>query len=665
MEKININKMFEKMPWIVLLFVAFLTIGFASFSSNNNLKSLAQVTPALRWQISNFYKTSATNNGDSNYENDNIDTLSTGVYLPNDDSTVTYRIDLINLGVDEGGILQILGLPDNIEAELTDYTLGQKICDNNNCGKLARKTFYMTLKYKQGGRDSSVTTYPLDLTLDFRNAYNISYDGFVNTQGLETSILAGDTKTIVFDNNTSIPIDVSVTGALGSYNSPNLTISNATENIVIYKKHLITYVLNGGTQADGQVTTISSNETVTLLEPTKPEYHFAGWYTDPDFTSDQVTTLSNVTSDITLYACFATYDYYVSRATFDGTTSSVINTGIELYSAENVNRNFRIAFTIDNYTDRYNTASNISSSSPPTIVSSMLETRKPWPGFVFRVSPNSNVSYYNVKVNDSHVTSFNGYYGLSSGIDVEIVREDGALYTKVNSNIYTKVLDYASTIDIFDVPLTIGGNINSSGNYDRCFDGTLSNVIVEFYEGTSIVNNYSYTESRTSSSYNLNGTIMFDGTNYIDTGLNLFSAENINKDFDISLTIDALSNNSNQATLINAKDESQNNVWPGFAYRLSSGTKYELTARWPGQSQGSAFDSSATPRTVSIKRRNGIIYYSYSGSPDAKLIETPAQSLTNPFSSNLTFGASTNSSGQPFRYFSGIVSNISVQLYDS
>ena len=443
-----------------------------------------------------------------------------------------------------------------------------------------------------------------------------------------------------------------------------MTITDPTENVTVYKKHLITYVLDGGTQALNQPTEIASNESVTLLDPTKEEYNFGGWYDNSSFEGEAITVLSNVTSDITLYALWTEYDYFIRRAEFDGTVGNVIDTGIALYSAENVNKNFRIKFTIDSFDSSYPNVT-INKNQAPTILSSMLETGAPWPGFVFRLL-NSGGTKYNIKINDSHVTSFDNYYPLVSGIDVEIVRENGIMYTKVNDIVYTKVLTYKDNIDTFDIPLTIGGNINADGDYDRTFKGVLSNVSVEFYEG-SIVNNtnYTYTETRTSTSYNLDGTIEFDGTNYIDTGINLFSAENINKDFEISLTINQVGGNVAQATLMNLKDEGQNNVWPGVAYRTRSGGGFEFSARWPGQSNVSLNETATPPKTIALARRNGIIYYSINGSEEATLIATPASSLNTAFGSNLTFGASLNGSGSPFRYFTGVVSNISVELFDN
>ena len=654
---------------VVLGTVIFLTIGYAQFTNQLGIYGIsATVRVHKDVRIGGISLSNATNDGISNYEEYNVKDIYSSVTLPNANSSITYDVKVLNLGNVEMGILNISGLPNNLTYSISNYNIEDPLCDDNDssqCKLGVEKTLHITISYKENGFDENNITYPLDLSFDFKRIYTITYNGFTSTAGLPTSILEDDTKTITFNNTTGIPSNVLVTGATGNYVSPTLTITDPSENVTIYKKHLITYELDGGTQAENQVTTIASNESVTLLDPTKEEYNFGGWYNNSSFEGEPITVLSNVTSDITLYAQWTEYDYFIKRKEFDGTVGNVINTGIALYSAENVNRNFRIKFTIDSYDNSYDTGS-INKAVAPTILSSMDESGSPWPGFVYRVQGVSGSNKYYFQINDSHVINYSTSYNLVSGIDVEIVRENGIMYTKVNDIVYTKVLTYKDNIDTFDIPLTIGGNINADGDYDRTFKGVLSNVSIEFYEG-SIVNNtdYTYTETRTSTSYNLDGTIEFDGTNYIDTGINLFSAENINKDFEISLTINQVGGNVAQATLMNLKDEGQNNVWPGVAYRTKSGGGFEFSARWPGQSNVSLNETATPPKTIALARRNGIIYYSINGSEEATLIATPASSLNTAFGSNLTFGASLNGSGSPFRYFTGVVSNISVELFDN
>ena len=653
---------------LISIVVLMLAVGYSAFQVSLDISGIsALVNPQIDIMITEVTVNSTSSSADSKSLEYSLDVISDSIELPYDDSTITYEIQIKNLGNVDMGLLEITGLPNNLKPTILphNYVMKDKICDDSNSSKCtlgATKTIYLTIGYDENGYDSELLEYNISLNFDFERYYTISYSGFTSTTGLPTSILENEEKIITFTNATGIPADARVTGATGVYLSPNLTISNAEDNVTIQKKHNITYELDGGTQALNQVTSIYPDETVELLDPTYEGKNFGGWYDNDEFNGDAITELSGITSDITLYANWLEVDYYVGDAEFNGNINSVINTGVNLYSEENVNKNFRIAFTIDSYDSSYDTASNINNSRPPTILSSMDESGSPWPGFVFRVVQNKNISYYSIKINNTNITSYLGYYNLASGIDVEIVREDGAMYAKVNSNLYTKVFEYTGPIDTFDVPLTIGGNINSNGSYDRVFNGELSNITVDFYEG-SIVNNYSYTEHRTANSYTLNGTIFFDGTNYIDTGLDLFSSTNITKDFDIVFTLDRMDANVSQATLVNAKDESNTTSYPGFAYR-SDGSKMTFTSRWPSQSNVTIADNVAAPKTIRIYRRNQIVYYTVNGGAEQTLTPTPAAMLTVPFNRNLTFGASLNASGAPFRYFNGAVSNISVTITD-
>lgn len=660
---------------LLMLSTLIITVGFSSYQASLDIRDVSAVVRVQAdIRVTSVSTTSVSSEASSNWEDYNVRSISSSVNLPNEDSTITYQIQVTNFGNVKQGISAIdevykiinSELSSNLEIKNKTVTLKEALCDDNNsseCTLGSVTTFDVTIGYADGGYDGENITHQIQLNFDFKRIYNITYNGFTNTTGLPTQIMSGDTKDIVFNSTTGIPSSVSVSGATGTYSNPTLTISNASSNVVVYKKYSITYVLDGGVQAPGQVTHIASNESVTLLDPIKDEYHFSGWYSNPDFEGEPIKVLSNVTSDITLYAYWTEYDYFVDHAEFDGTVDNVIDTGIQLYSPENVNRNFRIKFTIDDYDSSYNTASNL--TGMPTILSSMVETKSPYSGFVYRLVNNNDTSKYSTKINDSHVKSYLGYYTLSAGVTVEIVRENGIMYIKTGDDVYRKVLDYEGNIDTFAVPLTIGGNINSSGEYDRLFKGTLSDVSVEFYEGSVIEVDYNYTETKTDNSYTLTGTIEFDGNNYIDTGLNLFSEENINKDFEISLTVQQFAANIAQATLVNAKDETQNNVWPGFSYRLKGNSAFEFTARWPGETNASGVDPISTPKLIVIRRRDGVIYYSVDGTEEKKLISTPASSLTKAFVPNLTFGASLDSSGVPFRNFKGIVSNISVNLYEN
>ncbi len=74
------------------------------------------------------------------------------------------------------------------------------------------------------------------------------------------------------------------------------------------ESYTITYELNGGTNAPENPAGYNvETETITLKDPAKPGYTFAGWYMAEDFTGNAVTEIvQGTTGNITLYAKWVT-----------------------------------------------------------------------------------------------------------------------------------------------------------------------------------------------------------------------------------------------------------------------------------------------------------------------------------------------------------------------
>ena len=74
----------------------------------------------------------------------------------------------------------------------------------------------------------------------------------------------------------------------------------------------ITYVLNGGTQNPNQVEYYAAGDSVTLLDPTKANATFIGWYENENHTGDAVTNINGRTADTSVRRESA--DYRASRS---------------------------------------------------------------------------------------------------------------------------------------------------------------------------------------------------------------------------------------------------------------------------------------------------------------------------------------------------------------
>jgi uncharacterized repeat protein (TIGR02543 family) len=78
-----------------------------------------------------------------------------------------------------------------------------------------------------------------------------------------------------------------------------------TDNITLYAKceYTITYHLDGGTPHTSAPQTYFGGKVAILKNPEKEGYTFGGWYTDAEFTSKKVTTITSAESgNIELYA---------------------------------------------------------------------------------------------------------------------------------------------------------------------------------------------------------------------------------------------------------------------------------------------------------------------------------------------------------------------------
>ncbi len=95
------------------------------------------------------------------------------------------------------------------------------------------------------------------------------------------------------------------------------TISDSTLLYVKWDaiKYNITYELNGGINDANAKDTFSSDDIITLLNPTCDGWDFAGWYTTPTFDEGtKVLTTFGFTDDLVLYAM---WEKHIANVTFD------------------------------------------------------------------------------------------------------------------------------------------------------------------------------------------------------------------------------------------------------------------------------------------------------------------------------------------------------------
>lgn len=169
--------------------------------------------------------------------------------------------------------------------------------------------------------------------------------------------------------------------------------------------------------------------------------------------------------------------------------------------------------------------------------------------------------------------------------------------------------------------------------------------------------------------------ITFNGVDeYLDSGINLYSEENIDKDFDMVFDIYDIDTNHimnsglEQTTVMNSKDEAQN-TYPGFVVRFNTRqtSNVYLIYRWNNVSGNKGISTANLPIHYEIKRRSGIVTATVTGSTpelnNLSMYNENNWTLTNYPKKNVVFGCSYNSSGAPFRFFKGSLANIEITAY--
>ena len=143
--------------------------------------------------------------------------------------------------------------------------------------------------------------------------------------------------------------------------------------------------------------------------------------------------------------------YEAYNLSFDGTDSTVINTGVYLFTAENIDRDFE--FIAEGIVG--------TSSGQYTIICAKYDEK----AYGFLVRTNGNTS-----------TTYNGTISVRATPNSAsiIVRRQNGVITVSGTNITNPKVKF--TNDVFGWPLVLGCAIDNDGNYFRHATGTITHV---------------------------------------------------------------------------------------------------------------------------------------------------------------------------------------------
>ena len=153
--EINRNYKYLKVPYILLFVVVyFLAVGFSAFQDSMDISNaMATVEAQKNVRITNVVYSTADNGGVNSLYTHDDGSISGNITLPNINSSVTYEVEVTNLGNVEIGIASVSGLDSRLTYEFINYQEGTKLCDDGNssvCTLNSTTTFLMKIKYNLG-----------------------------------------------------------------------------------------------------------------------------------------------------------------------------------------------------------------------------------------------------------------------------------------------------------------------------------------------------------------------------------------------------------------------------------------------------------------------------------------------------------------------------------
>ena len=249
---------------IILLCFSFLTIAFSALSTTMNIDGIGYVRIQTDVRITDVVAGSVSD-AITNYDEFSKNTITTGISLNSDTSSVVYEVYVSNYNSNNVGIYSISGLPEGLTYSISDYNVGEGALIEG----IGNKKFCLTISGMAG-------SYDFTLNLDFRSIYTVTYNGFSST-GYPSYIFEEETKIINFSEDVE-EVSIIVGGSeYSGYTLSNnsLTLSNITGDVVVdYVNTAKVVLVSGNIDEVGSEVAIgdehfyvisSTDSTVTML----------------------------------------------------------------------------------------------------------------------------------------------------------------------------------------------------------------------------------------------------------------------------------------------------------------------------------------------------------------------------------------------------------------
>ena len=303
-----------------------------------------------------------------------------------------------------------------------------------------------------------------------------------------------------------------------------------------------------------------------------------------------------------------------------------------------------------------------------TVFHSLYEN-KPYPGVLLRIQNSKWLLQIGNGTTNKKIT-----FEPDEITSLKIKRVLGKIYYSVNGGDDIFAVDARVLSNYFDNPTVIGTALDSNGNPDsaKFLVADLVDVYVhlsdtgfadldEYYE--NLVREFmeeELTEVFSLDSHTFNG----QAESGLNTNVYLFSEQNYQKSFRVTLTLDSINHQSqtNQATFFNAKDES-NSTYPGLCLRKYA-NGYELSMK-DGLGQSSIDTIPIDVRKINILKKGTEYFYQYDYNdikPLGKNNNFSNFPVSNCFEIGATFGSNIDENGNFGRVIKGTLTNMKISI---
>ena len=207
---------------VILFAVVGLSVGYSAFNIELGIRNiLATVKVKADIRVIGVSQKDSSEGAYSISLNYNKTNINGTAILPNADSYIDYDINIANIGNLEMGIKNITSENENLDYELLNYNLKEKICveteGTSSCNLGIEKTITLRVKWKDGMYNRDNTSSLFLFNLDFENYHKITVEDsikdliincpseVINTDNLEFTYIGEKFDVRVFMNGQIYP----------------------------------------------------------------------------------------------------------------------------------------------------------------------------------------------------------------------------------------------------------------------------------------------------------------------------------------------------------------------------------------------------------------------------------------------------------------------------